>query len=386
MRTGAWRPSWALALLLSGVALLFVSSGVSSHRPNAKKMSQATVMQAAAAGTSTWCTEELLGFRALSELFVWERADTWVCSLIGSIMVGLSGIFPLLVIPIEAGATLKTEAGCQRLKQLLSFAIGGLLGDVFLHLLPEAWAYSCSPGGSHQHHKAQGLWVIVGMLSFLILEKMFPDEENQDDTRTQYLSVSACATLNSLTRPSCGQSSASQETWLVHSNGHSAQKPKITLQKPTEKIKTSGYLNLLANCIDNFTHGLAVAGSFLVSRKVGVLTTFAILLHEIPHEVGDFAILLRAGFDRWSAAKMQLSTALGGVLGACFALCAQSPKGAENSTAWILPFTSGGFLYIALVNVVPDLLEESNPRHSLQQILLLCSGIAVMAIMSAIVD
>lgn len=113
--------------------------------------------------------------------------------------------------------------------------------------------------------------------------------------------------------------------------------------------------------------------------------------------MGDFAILLRAGFDRWSAARMQLSTALVGVLGACFALCAQSPQGTgkigqilsahsvkyiivnwrpfyrishtsflpilESATAWILPFTSGGFLYIALVNVVPDLLEESSIRY-----------------------
>jgi len=59
--------------------------------------------------------------------------------------------------------------------------------------------------------------------------------------------------------------------------------------------QVTGYLNLLANSIDNFTHGLAVAGSFLVSTRVGILTTAAILLHEIPHEVADFAILLRAG-------------------------------------------------------------------------------------------
>uniref|UniRef100_A0A8C5K516 Zinc transporter ZIP13 n=1 Tax=Jaculus jaculus TaxID=51337 RepID=A0A8C5K516_JACJA len=146
--------------------------------------------------------------------------------------------------------------------------------------------------------------------------------------------------------------------------------------------QVSGYLNLLANTIDNFTHGLAVAASFLVSKKIGLLTTMAILLHEIPHEVGDFAILLRAGFDRWSAAKLQLSTALGGLLGACFAICTQSPKGVEETVAWMLPFTSGGFLYIALVNVLPDLLEENDPWHSLQQLLLLGSGIVLMALLS----
>lgn len=73
-----------------------------------------------------------------------ERLDTWICSLLGSLMVGLSGVFPLLVIPLEMGTMLRSEAGARRLKQLLSFALGGLLGNVFLHLLPEAWAYTCS--------------------------------------------------------------------------------------------------------------------------------------------------------------------------------------------------------------------------------------------------
>lgn len=267
-----------------------------------------------------------------------ERLDTWICSLLGSLVVGLSGVFPLLVVPLEMGTTLHSEAGARRLKQLLSFALGGLLGNVFLHLLPEAWAYTCSAsrGGEGQILQQQqqlGLWVIAGFLTFLALEKMFLDSKEQERTS-----------------------------------------------------QVSGYLNLLANTIDNFTHGLAVAASFLVSKKIGLLTTMAILLHEIPHEVGDFAILLRAGFDRWSAAKLQLSTALGGLLGACFAICTQSPKGVEETMACILPFTSGGFLYIALVNVLPDLLEEDDPWRSLQQVLLLCMGIVVMVLFSLFVE
>uniref|UniRef100_A0A8C2WVT8 Zinc transporter ZIP13 n=1 Tax=Cyclopterus lumpus TaxID=8103 RepID=A0A8C2WVT8_CYCLU len=290
-----------------------------------------------------------------------EHFHVWLLSLVGSVAVGLSGIFPLLVIPIEAGAALKTEAGGQRLKQLLSFAIGGLLGDVFLHLLPEAWERS---PGKHNHYMTQGLWVILGLLAFLLLEKMFPDRDSHEE-------LASNSDLNS--------------------NSAVSVSAEMSLEMSIPAFiflfsYTCGYLNLLANCIDNFTHGLAVAGSFLVSKKVGFLTTFAILLHEIPHEVGDFAILLRAGFDRCSAARMQLSTALVGVLGACFALCSQSPKGTENATAWILPFTSGGFLYIALVNVVPDLLEESSLRYSLLQILLIFCGVAVMAVLSAIVN
>ncbi|KAM8893366.1 zinc transporter ZIP13 isoform 2-T2 [Spinachia spinachia] len=365
------KPRWAVAALLIPVTLLMLNSrgAAGNHKMTQTAMAHAT---ASAAGPGPSLTDYLQ-----ANLLYSEHLHVWLLSLVGSVAVGLSGIFPLLVIPIEAGAALKTEAGGQRLKQLLSFAIGGLLGDVFLHLLPEAWERSRS-SGKHNYYMPQGLWVIGGLLAFLLLEKMFPDGHEDPPSNSDLNSNSASISALS------GKPSASLR------NGHHAESWKSSqhpsLQERSQKIKTCGYLNLLANCIDNFTHGLAVAGSFLVSKKVGFLTTFAILLHEIPHEVGDFAILLRAGFDRWSAARMQLSTALVGVLGACFALCAQSPNGAENATAWILPFTSGGFLYIALVNVVPELLEESSLRQSFLQILLIFCGVAVMAVLSAIVN
>ncbi|XP_056382508.1 zinc transporter ZIP13 isoform X2 [Hyla sarda] len=300
--------------------------------------------------------------------------DAWICSLIGSLLVGLSGVFPLLVIPVEAGATLRSEEGAKRLKQLLSFAIGGLLGDVFVHLLPEAWAYTCSAttGSSQslQQQRLLGLWVIIGFFAFLILEKTFSNEEQM---------TTGSVPVKDTKKVDPGS---------LMNGKHGVKKKQDCAQKrpKSDSIKVSGYLNLLANTIDNFTHGMAVAGSFLVSRKVGILTTVAILLHEIPHEVGDFAILLRAGFDRWSAAKMQLMTAMGGIFGAGFAVCAQSPKGAVEAVAWILPFTSGGFLYIALVNVLPDLLEEKNTRNSLVQVLLISCGIVVMTVLSLIVE
>ncbi|XP_053349315.1 zinc transporter ZIP13 isoform X2 [Clarias gariepinus] len=380
MSVGPGRPVWALAALLLGAGLLAVTSTSSS---GGKKVAQTALahVTAAAAGPGTWCAEEMLGFHSLRKLLSREGVDVWFCSILGSIAVGLSGIFPLLVIPIEAGAALKTEAGCQNLKKLLSFAIGGLLGDVFLHLLPEAWAHSSRNNLREKHYHTQGLWVLIGLMSFLILEKMFPDEDGSDSSAVNHVNNSCSAEHRS-------DHFISSEINGVCANNNASSKPTTDTvsQAGQGKIKTSGYLNLLANCIDNFTHGLAVAGSFLVSRKVGFLTTFAILLHEIPHEVGDFAILLRAGFDRWSAARMQLSTALGGVLGACFALSAQSQQGAENATAWILPFSSGGFLYIALVNVVPDLLQETNFRHSLLQILLIFCGVGVMALLSVIAE
>ena len=124
--------------------------------------------------------------------------------------------------------------------------------------------------------------------------------------------------------------------------------------------KIVGYLNLLANCTDNLLHGLAVGTSFLTSFKLGVTTTAAILLHEIPHEFGDFAILLKSGFERWEAAKAQMLTAMVGMLGATLALMFESSSHLEHMLMYILPFTAGGFLNIALVSLVPDLMQVRN--------------------------
>ena len=94
-----------------------------------------------------------------------------------------------------------------------------------------------------------GLWILGGILTFLILEKIFEFTDEDEEKNNNKLELG--------------------------------------------KKRILGYLNLAANCIDNFIHGLAVASSFLSSFKLGLITTFAILVHEIPHEIGDFAILLR---------------------------------------------------------------------------------------------
>ncbi|XP_077991925.1 zinc transporter ZIP13-like isoform X2 [Glandiceps talaboti] len=345
-----------------------------------------------------------------------SRLEVWLCTLMATSLVGLSGIFPLLVIRVQDNPG-KTEEGTSSLRLLLSFAVGGLLGDVFLHLLPEAFANSDTED-DHGQHITTGLWVVVGILSFLILEKIFTDE-NTDDSETESTTKNAehsHQTLLSSDSPTVKTSNL-RERHHHHSNGvekkkqsangtairngqanghvkqngslHSVNnsKPEIkcTEERP-EKIKITGYLNLLANFIDNFTHGLAVAASFLISTKMGLLTTAAIMLHEIPHEIGDFAILLKSGFNRWDAAKAQVTTATGGMIGAIVTLLAESAKGAGDSTAWVLPFTSGGFIYIALVTVVPDLLKETNPVESIKQVVCMCSGVAIMGLVTLIVD
>ncbi|GFO07741.1 Zinc transporter zip13-like [Plakobranchus ocellatus] len=305
-------------------------------------------------------------------------------------------------------STVKLEKPAKKLRLMLSFAVGSLLGDVFLHLLPEVWAHMDRE--NHGNHTRIGLWVITGLLAFMIVEKLMGDETQYEKTSDSLCDGASDLSDSNTILSSSSLSGSSPDSQMFkkhianskrvnHQGNKSPNGESHIYQRKVEasaklkpknregpgktstgssKIKVSGYLNLLANVVDNFTHGLAVAASFCISTKVGLATTVAILLHEVPHEVGDFAILLRSGFDRWKAAKAQFLTASGGVVGAVTALTAESAQVAGERTAWILPFTSGGFMYIALVTVVPDLLEEKHGWESLKQVVCICFGVLSM--------
>lgn len=106
-------------------------------------------------------------------------------------------------------------------------------------------------------------------------------------------------------------------------------------------------------------------------------------MHEIPHEIGDFAILLKSGFSRWDAAKAQLLTATAGTIGALIAIQgSDATNQMEKQVSWVIPFTAGGFLNIALVTVLPELLREKNPRESFKQFSAILSGILIMAFLT----
>uniref|UniRef100_A0A182YK97 Selenoprotein P N-terminal domain-containing protein n=1 Tax=Anopheles stephensi TaxID=30069 RepID=A0A182YK97_ANOST len=319
----------------------------------------------------------------------------WVFSLLGSALIGLSGILPMFIIPDATKNGKEAEqsnpAESKTLKVLLSFAVGGLLGDVFLHLLPETWEHEIAAGPTADGHPSlrSGLWVLSGLLLFTIVEKIFSGYANVDEQNPQpkCVEIATCLYRRSGAKlpegfVGCGGGDGKGACDIedVPNGCFLAGNSETARDETAGHKKVAGYLNLLANSIDNFTHGLAVAGSFLVSLQHGLLATVAILLHEIPHEVGDFAILLRSGFSRWDAAKAQLLTAGAGLLGALVAIGGSGATTAlEAKTSWIAPFTAGGFLHIALVTVLPDLLDESNPWESFKQLAALLLGIGLMA-------
>ncbi|CAF0781073.1 unnamed protein product [Didymodactylos carnosus] len=274
--------------------------------------------------------------------------ETWLYSIGGAGVVGLTGILPILFLP-------NIEHGYQSKKQknpvfvlLLSVAVGSLLGDVFLHLLPETWS---RVGTDKWSTIIIGVSLLSGFLFFMLIEKIFPDASDQQE--------------------------ADEENVFSHKR----DEPRVdqTLRKRQTTKQTTGWLNLLANMIDNFTHGLAIGGSFAFSNKVGYTTLVSVIIHEIPHELGDFAILLKAGFTRWDAAKAQILTATSGIFGALFALYSSSIVDAGARTVYVLPFTSGGFLFVALVKTVPDLLENISLRDTFLHVIGIMVGLSTMA-------
>ncbi|CAF1669035.1 unnamed protein product [Adineta ricciae] len=144
-------------------------------------------------------------------------------------------------------------------------------------------------------------------------------------------------------------------------------------------MKISGYLNLIADGLHNFTDGLAIGSTYLLGRTVGLTTTFTIFLHEIPHEIGDYAILIQNGCSRKKAIFLQLTTAFGALLGCLIGLLFHSAGTEVWATQTFLPITAGGFIYIATVSVIPELLSTNTGlKQSLMELLALIMGVLIM--------
>merc|ERR1712061_932587 len=158
------------------------------------------------------------------------------------------------------------------------------------------------------------------------------------------------------------------ETGSDHENAEAVKNNSSTdsTEETHEDIQVSGYLNLAADAFHNFTDGLAIGASFMAGNPVGWMTTLSILFHEIPHEIGDYAILIQSGVPPLKAIFMQSLTAIAALAGCLVALFAQS-AGQAAAQGIILPFTAGGFIYIATVSVIPDLLEGTTLIQSVME-------------------
>ena len=135
-------------------------------------------------------------------------------------------------------------------------------------------------------------------------------------------------------------------------------------------------MNLIGDGLHNFLDGAIVAGSFLVSFPLGMATSLAVIAHEIPQEIGDFGVLVHGGLSQKKALVFNFCSALVAILGAIFVLS----FGAKISgfPQMLVPFTAGGFIYIAGSDLIPELHKEVNLKKSLVQLLGLLLGIGIM--------
>ena len=204
---------------------------------------------------------------------------------------------------------------------LISIAVGALLGDAFLHLLPEAFEEA-------ESSSLVSLLVIGGILFFFVLEKFLHWHHHGEDTEEE------------------------------------------------RHIHPVGKLILFSDGVHNFLDGVIIAASFMVSIPVGVATTIAVILHEIPQEIGDFAVLLHSGYTRTKALFLNFLSALTALLGALlfFAL----GDIAETFVLYCIPMAAGGFIYIAVADLIPELHKTKRLRHSLAQIMAVLLGVALM--------
>ncbi|XP_060086474.1 zinc transporter SLC39A7 [Heteronotia binoei] len=315
-----------------------------------------------------------------------EPVQLWSYAVGATLLISAAPYFILFLIPVESNSAQHQAL----LKLLLSFASGGLLGDAFLHLIPHALephshhgeggghshAEAKPPGHghshqdpAHQHMMSVGLWVLGGIVAFLVVEKFV---RHVKGGHAHIHSHSHAA------KAKCSDDEGEKEPPRGGGETSASSKRKAPEQKkPLESnMRVAGYLNLAADFAHNFTDGLALGASFLAGSTVGAVTTLTVLLHEVPHEVGDFAILVQSGCSKRKAMKLQLVTALGALAGTVCSLLAEGVG--EMATAWILPFTAGGFIYVATVSVIPELLQESGPVQSLLEVLGLVAGVAMM--------
>jgi zinc and cadmium transporter len=220
------------------------------------------------------------------------------------------------------------------LPYLVSVATGLLLATALLHLLPEAIA---TLGNTPR------VWYLLvgGILGLFCVEQIVAAIVHTGDTGVVH----------------------------VHAHGHTHHS-----LRPANLI--------VASSLHSFLDGVSVAAAFAAGPRVGWITALAISLHEVPHRVGDFAVLLHAGYSATNALRMAVLPSLGALLGVALV----AAFGASGGTAvyWLLPISAASFLYIACVNLLPELRHQHSRLAIALQMLCLFGGAALVALVAGL--
>jgi zinc and cadmium transporter len=357
--------------------------------------------------------------RAILPLLGWIILFTAVGGIASAAFAGLFLLLP-------------EQAGLRMLPHFVSFATGALIGAALLGLLPEAME-TVGPGGAH----AIGVALVVGLGVFFIIEKLVlwrhaHSHEHEDPTARKVVAhgvTDALAHDDGIDpRSSAGDGDAARSVGAserqalrvvgavpghttvafagdvgrhahVHERGDPHDHEPTHLHGPSHGDKqasghgqpyahgghghdhsrdgANGVLVLIGDSIHNTLDGILIAAAFLTSVPLGLVTTLAVAAHEIPHRVGDFALLLHAGMSRQRAMVLNMATGLASVLGGIAAYFGLSK--AQEALPYALALAAAGFLYIAVAGLIPALHRRADPRTSLAQVLLMGAGVGVIA-------
>jgi zinc and cadmium transporter len=238
----------------------------------------------------------------------------WLYSLLSVVIVSLISLIGIFTFSISETKLKKA------LIYLVSLSAGTLLGDAFIHLIPEA--YRKNAGSNFI-----SLFVLSGILAFFVLEK--------------FIHWRHCHELPSEHHP-----------------------------------HPFSYVILIGDSAHNFVDGMIIAASFLASVPIGIATTMAVILHEIPHEIGNFGSLIYGGFSRGRALLFNFLSALAAIIGALAVLVINFDIAKVSN--FLVPFAAGGFIYIASVDLIPELHKSTGNSRSSWQLLLFLIGMGIM--------
>jgi len=244
---------------------------------------------------------------------------------------------------IAAGATLRLDATW--IPRFVSFAVGALLGAVFLELLPHALDGASAASVMRT--------VLIGLLAFFLLEKLVlwrhaHGHDEHSDTRTE---------------------TEHEHALHVH-HAPIAGRP--------------GLMILIGNSVHSFCDGIVIAAAFLADGALGVATTLAIVAHAVPQQVGDFAVLLHSGFDRAKAFAYNVATGLATLAGALAAYAALADM--QQLLPIVLAIAGASLLYVAVADLIPSLHRRAEPVETVKQMLWIALGIGVIAIAHVLLE
>lgn len=218
---------------------------------------------------------------------------------------------------------------------VVSYAVGALLGVAFLDLLPHLFEQTKDP-------QRVAAFLLLGLIAFFLLEKvmLWRHHHHSDDEP--------------------GAEPGSHAHYHAHEHGHDHGR--------------SGWMIVVGDAFHNFTDGVIIASAFLADIRLGVVTSVAIIAHEIPQEIGDFLVLLHSGFGRRQALLMNALSGLATLVGAVIAYFAIS-----ELRGWIpeiLAIAAASMIYVAVADLIPGLQKRTAPAETLGQVAFICLGIA----------